>query len=505
MSNQSQDFAMDSFNDAIDTFIDQHYLEALEHLKTLLNYRSVESAPEGAYPFGAAVGKCLDNALDLCKQYGFETYNYDNYAGYAELGTGSEMIGVLAHLDIVPEGDPSTWSHDPFGGEIHEGKLYGRGTLDDKGPAVAAIFAMLAVQAAGVPLNKRLRLIFGTNEETGSACMKYYRENGGEIPTLGFTPDADFPVIHGEKGLMILNLIQKNNKRNPQDLILKIEGGNAANMVPDVASANLSLQTLHALFPEITGDIGTSLHIDSLKTCLTQYSKGQSGIEWHVTPSFATLVVHGVSAHGSTPELGLNAISKLMDHLYGLMKPLYETKSPEQGTLDALVHFYNETIGMDYDGKKFGIGLSDSVSGDLVFNVGIVHTPENEPATLVINIRYPITSAASDVFEGIEAQCIQHGFAYETTSHKDPLYVPIDTPLVQRLLSVYNDYYHTEEQPITIAGGTYAREIPNIVAFGPLNPGQVDTMHQKDEFIDLVHFMDLSKLYARALVALLDA
>lgn len=492
---------MNDHNRLMDTFIDAHKDEAVAMLQALLKHNSVEAPANNGFPFGDAVGECLLDTLEKCESLGFSTRNYDNYAGHAEIGTGEEMIALLTHLDIVPAGDPATWSRDPFGAEIDNGRLYARGSLDNKGPAVAGIYAMLALKSSGIPLNKRVRMIFGTNEESGSACIKHYRAVGGDLPTIGFTPDADFPVIHGEKGLMNLHVHFPFHQERSNGLVQSFNGGNAANMVPDKATVELSTSKLCGiLFPEGTpnefdGNLITQRLIENISV--------DSGLECTAGPSTTTLHMHGISAHGSTPELGVNAISKLMTALAPLMDRLYGAASPEVHTLDHLVRFYNKTIAMTYDGSLAGIGLTDDISGNLVFNVGIVKTPADQDAIITINVRYPITCIADEVHTGFKATCEAYGLKYTVTNHKEPLYVPLDSALVQKLLGVYNGYFGKSEVPITIGGGTYAREMPNIVAFGPMHPGQIDTMHQKDEFIEIEHFLDLAKVYARAIASLM--
>ncbi|MCG0276560.1 MAG: Sapep family Mn(2+)-dependent dipeptidase, partial [Thermosediminibacteraceae bacterium] len=164
----------------------------------IIKIRSVEDAPAPGKPFGEGVARALEYALDLSRSFGFRTKNLDNYIGWAEWGEGAEMVGILVHLDVVPEG--SGWTYPPFGGEIHDGKIYGRGAVDNKGPAMAALYALKTLKDAGVKFKRRVRVIFGTNEESGMKCIKYYLEHDEE-PTMAFSPDAEYPIINGEKGI----------------------------------------------------------------------------------------------------------------------------------------------------------------------------------------------------------------------------------------------------------------------------------------------------------------
>ena len=174
--------------------------EMVAALQRLVRKQSVEAPELPGKPFGEDVDACYTEALTLCHELGFETTDLDRYIGWCEIGSGDEMVAVLGHLDVVPEGEG--WHHPPYGAEIVDNKLYGRGSIDDKGPVVASLFALKAIRDLGIPLNRRVRLLFGLNEETNDRDVFYYREHGGEIPVLGFTPDGEYPLINGEKGIL---------------------------------------------------------------------------------------------------------------------------------------------------------------------------------------------------------------------------------------------------------------------------------------------------------------
>lgn len=202
------------FKNQIDGLMDN----MVKDIQGLIQIKSVEAPAEGNMPFGKGVQDALEYTLNLGEKMGFAVKNVDNYAGHIEFGEGDEIIGVLAHLDVVPEG--SNWDYDPYGAEIADGKIFGRGTIDNKGPAVSALYAMKALKDEGIPVNKRVRLILGTNEETGWEGINYYMKNE-ETPHMGFTPDADFPAIHGEMGILIFDLVKKNLKKDFLMAVLK--------------------------------------------------------------------------------------------------------------------------------------------------------------------------------------------------------------------------------------------------------------------------------------------
>lgn len=455
--------------------LDTTFKEALiADTQRLLRHKSVKGQATDVAPFGEDILKALNFMLELGASMGFKTKNVDNYAGYIEFGEGKEMLGILCHLDVVPEGDG--WIHPPYGGEIEDGKLYARGALDDKGPAMASLYAMKALKDSGYHPDKRIRLILGTDEESGSACMDYYLEHE-ETPTVAFSPDADFPVIHGEMGIILMEL-QKEFTDKIEDggiKILSIKGGNAPNMVPDIATARLIEN--QPIEPIVNG------------FCQTRGVKLTYAKEGDVT----TITAYGESAHGSTPEEGLNAISVLMDFL--------DVVDLEIGDASNFVRFFNRTIGMTYNGEHFGIGLKDDYN-KLVLNLGMIDMDEDK-GSVIINVRYPITVKEQIVRLGIENTVSEAGITINKWRHVAPLFFKPTHPLVTTLMDVYRS--HTgdlDAKPITIGGGTYARSIPNAVAFGALFPGREDRMHKTDEYILIDDLVKITDMFISAIEAL---
>ncbi|MGM0437911.1 MAG: dipeptidase PepV [Bacillota bacterium] len=441
----------------------------------LIRIKSVQDSPEDGKPFGKGVNKALEATLEIAKNMGFKTENVDGYAGYAEMGQGEEMLGILCHLDVVPEG--SNWTYPPYAAEIHDDKIYGRGSIDDKGPGVAALYAMKAVKDSDITLNKRVRIIFGTNEESGWGGMDYYLKNA-EVPDLGFSPDAEFPVIHAEKGILIFKLKEKfkNKSENGKFAIKSIKGGNAPNMVPDHCEAELkgNYKNIEEKLNQFLKDHDYDMSIDKKDDSILLKSEG-------------------VSAHGSMPADGQNAISQLITFL--------GTLDLGENDLADFISFYNNKIGMEYYGESIGCGFEDEVSGKLIFNVGVIDL-STEDGEITINIRYPVTNKAEEVYKEIEEE-INKNIELEEIQHKEPLYVEKDDPLVKNLMNVYRDIVGDEDsEPIAIGGGTYARAIEKAVAFGPLFPGQEELAHQKDEFIGIPELIKNAKIYAGAIAAL---
>ena len=466
------------YNNAIDSMKE----DIIKTTQELIRFKSVETAPEAGAPFGRTMRECLDRALELCESLGFRTKNVDGYAGHAEYGEGEEIIGILVHLDVVPEG--TDWSVDPYGGQVIDGKLFGRGAIDDKGPAVAAMYALKAVKDAGDKFNKRVRIIFGCDEESGRwDCMKNYFKSE-EMPSCGFSPDADFPIINSEKGITIFNLTKKfNQPDSPTCTGIKvnyIKGGNRPNMVPDYCECQLEMQK------DFTDRVQKT--VDYMK------EKQNAQLELMIGDGKCIVKSHGISAHGSTPEKGINAISQMMAFLDTL--PLCAGEKADY------VRFMASSIGMETDGASFGLYMEDEVSGKLVFNLGVIELNE-ETASAVINVRYPVTKTGEEVYDKIDKKAAEGGLSYEELAGKAPLYVPADNFLVQKLSAVYEKITGDKSTLISIGGGTYSRAIKNAVAFGPLFPGQPELAHQKDEYIGVEDLLKCTKIYAEAISELI--
>lgn len=451
--------------------------EIVKSVQEVIGIKSVEEKAKDDMPFGEGPFRALEYVLNLGENLGFKTKNVDNYAGHIEIGQGDEVVGVLVHLDVVPEG--SGWTYPPYAGEIHDEKIFGRGTIDDKGPAISAMYAVKALKDSGVALNKKIRIIFGTNEESGWGGIKHYFQKE-EVPTMAFTPDADFPVIYGEKGIIVFDLVKELENNDCTGIkIEELKGGNAPNMVPDSAYVVLEVEDVEGFknkFSEYETKIGCSIELE------------QIGNKIKVT-------ANGISAHGSTPEKGENAISYLMSFLGKVID--------KKCDIFEFVDIYNNRIGFKHHGEDIGCRFEDSESGKLNFNPGMIKL-EKEKITLTINIRYPIESSDREVYDGIRENLENTNVELiEGKGGMKPLYVSKDNFLVETLMRVYKEETgDNESAPITIGGGTYARAMDNAVAFGPMFPGQKDVAHQKDEYIAIEHLMNITKIYAKALYEL---
>jgi succinyl-diaminopimelate desuccinylase len=428
--------------------------QMIADLATLVSYPSVYS--DDAEPFGQANIDCLNAALKLAEGYGFKTVNMDNYCGYVEMGEGDEIIGILAHLDVVPVS--SGWSSDPFVMRREGDRLYGRGTSDDKGAGIASLTAMRMLRENNIPLNKRIRLIWGCNEETGSKGVAYYVKKEGYV-NCGFTPDGEFPLVFGEKGMVSGWL------KAPSTKILAIEGSNARNIVV----GKCVLTTVSDCYDR-----------KKLDDFLTAHN-----IRYELDGD--RLTVYGTAAHASLPEQGVNALSYAIEGLY------------QAGIEDEFVNAYHDLVGLDYNGNNAGVGLEDEY-GKLTMNMGIARK-EGEDIMVSIDIRFPVTLKKEDV----EKALLERGNGYIVdTATVDPLFFPLDHPMIKALMKAYVEVTgDSEKQPMVIGGGTYAKEMKGIVAFG-CDDGKFNYhIHDDDEFVTVDSLLMQTACYYEALINLL--
>lgn len=411
------------------------------------------------YPFGKAVHEALQQATNIAADLGFRTwYDGKGYYAWAEIGEGEEMVGVIGHMDVVPPGNPEYWTTPAFEPAERDGKLYGRGVQDDKGPMMAALFAVKALMDAGVTFNKRVRFIFGGDEENRWRGMTRYLANE-ETPTMGFTPDAEFPLIFAEKHILQVTLSAPNKANAPA-----LDLGTAFNAVPGEA-------------------FYAGPHQDELAAKLDEL-----GFEYERTDAGVRIL--GKAAHASLPEKGVNAIARLAIALDAI------------GCQARTARFLAQTAGADYHAKAIFGPVADEVSGKLTFNVGKWIITEGEER-LGIDMRIPVTADKEEVADKLRAAAVRFGLDYQEVGGKGSLYVPLDHPLVKTLLSVYREVTGDEDaQPLAIGGGTYARAMDNCVAFGPNFPGSPETAHQANEYIILEEMYRAMAIYAAAIYKL---
>ncbi len=462
----------------IDSLIDGWQGEMIEMLRRWISVPSMadENCGKEGAPFGDEVRKALDIALKDADAFGFETDLVDGYAGSIQYGTGERCMGMLCHLDVVPAGDG--WTYPPFELSVSEGRMFGRGIADDKGPAVAALFAMRAVKESGIPMKDAVRLILGCDEETGMRDMRYYAAHR-KMPDYGFSPDADFPVINIEKGGMTLKLSTHACADPACDIpIYEMYAGEAVNVVPGKAYAIVGTEKISA---EKLNDLLAHSDLPS---------KGSvSAID--IGGGRAKIEAIGQSAHASMPHLGINAAGLLFI-------ALKELKAG--GKLYPAITLIADKIGLSGDGSGLGIDISDEESGALTCNLGLLRYDGVE-LNCVLDCRVPICGDTAALTEKAKAAA-EPTMSVECLHSRGPHHVPADSEIVQGLLAAYHEVTELPAYAFAIGGGTYSRMMPNTVAFGFNFPGDPDPCHMPDESVEINKFVLSTKIFAHAIARL---
>jgi len=452
-------------NEKLERILNSHKDELLSSIKEVIKIPSVRGKAERNAPFGKEVNRALDYTLELAKELGFETHRVDGYAGHIQFGNKGKLFGVLGHLDVVPAGEG--WTVDPFDGTIKDGYIFGRGVIDDKGPTIASMYALKAVKELGLNPKNKIRIILGTNEESGwGGITEYFKQE--EKPQMAVTPDAAFPMIYAEKGIINYEISREFKNGKNGVMLRELSGGNASNMVP--SHARVILQGVNN-----ETEKALSSFKPRNKTKITLERKG----------SEICIDVEGDSAHGSTPDRGENAIAPLLDMLSKI--DLFNKE------LEDFIKKLSERIGYETDGKSLGIAGSDEMSGALTVNLGTIEIKKSL-IKAVINIRYPVffnePRIQSQLKEALKGLDVVGGH------HLEPHYVSPDSELVKILSEVYEKTTGNKAELLTTGGGTYARAVKNAVAFGALFPGREETEHKPDERILIDDLMLLAKIYA---------
>ncbi|WGD98915.1 dipeptidase PepV [Bacillus safensis] len=452
--------------------------DLIKDTQSFLQIESVldeEGGKEGK-PFGEKVDDALQYMLKKGEDEGFTVKNVDGYAGHIEYGKGEDIVGVLCHVDVVPAGDG--WTTPPFSADIRENKIFARGAIDDKGPTMAAFYALKILKDSGLQLSKKIRMIIGTDEESDWRCVDHYFKHEA-MPQIGFAPDADFPIIHAEKGIIdaTLSFTYQQTADHPRYTLKQFTSGMRLNMVPDEAAATVTAAQEHGA--------------ESLKTAFEAYLANHklSG-EVKNTADGLHFTLKGVSVHAMEPAHGTNAGIHMANFLCG-------HELDEHGL--AFTSQINALFDQDTRGQKLGIACKDDISGDLTLNVGTIRYKQNEEAKLGLNVRYPVTADGKDVKKGIESI---KGASLLKFEDSPPHHVSKDHPLVKTLQRVYEEQTGDPATLIAIGGGTYARSLEAGVAFGPLFPGRPDCAHQKDEYIEIDDLLRAAALYAQAMYEL---
>lgn len=433
-----------------------HYIDNIQSdmLKDLAGFIEIPSISDNKQQ----VAEALNYALNLGRKLGFKSYSYlDNQVGVIEIGHGDETLGILSHVDVVSPGDMKKWNSPPFEAVIKDEKIFGRGTIDDKGAIIASLYAMKAVLDLGLPLHKKVQLILGTQEEVEWTDMESYVKQFS-LPDYGFTPDGEFPLCNIEKGCMDITM------EFPLDLISKdpgslvsISAGTAANIVPGVCTAEIIEDTNGILVP-------------------------------------CTHNALGKAVHSCQPEKGENAIFNMVKHLSNL--------NLKQNKLLDLVYMINEKFS-DLNGKALGLyNQSEYYNGEFVHRN--VFTPtilnvKNNVATLIVNIRYSYGTDAQDIIDTFKNLAKYYGGSLTAFNNLPAVYVSKDRPFMQAFAEAYEKVSGRKNEFVLAYGGSYAKAMPNIVSWGPIFPEDEDTCHEENEYISIKSLVDNSKIFGVAI------
>ena len=438
----------------MDKYFDEIVYSTVEILKFDSSLKPAEGE-NGEYPFGKETAECLQFFLDLAQSFGFETKNYDNYIGEVIFGKGEEFA-VLAHLDVVPAG--SGWKYPPFGGVINDDpsdggvlgtKIWGRGALDDKTPAIVCLYALKALKDSGFSPRRKIKLIVGCNEECGWKCIEHYNKVA-KMPEEGFTPDADFPVIYAEKGILHFTLSFPIENAP----FSALQAGERVNMVCDLAQAILTKKAGGKLVHYENKIAGTSFSYDNTTNILRVYGK---------------------SAHGSTPDKGANAL----------------------GALLAFLGSFNESCQKAYDvlfGDSLGLKSLQDETGFLTLSPNVASF-SGGVLKITADMRFPATMKLEQITQKLDLL----GLEYAIESYKEPLYNDQKGALISTLSRVFEKTTGRSASPLAIGGGTYARALKCGCGFGPYLPETEDVIHQPNEYVTFDHIKLLGEIYFDAI------
>lgn len=428
-------------------FIDQHFDDMTKDLAELIAIPSESDDLE-------KVREALRLAVGQAEKYGFKAYTVlDDKVGIVEMGEGPETLGILTHVDVVPAGDPAQWDSDPYEAVIRDGKIYGRGTLDDKGLVLSSLYAMRAVKELGLPLHKKVQLIIGTQEEVEWTDMDEYVKEY-PLPDYGFTPDGSYPICNIEKGY-IDQIMEFDVSDDVKDgsYLSELDIGTAVNVVPGEAKAVLS-----------------------------------DGSEIKVT---------GKACHSSQPEMGVNSI-----HLMG--EELSKAGLAENKLLKLLNAVCDDFS--DPYGEKLGLrSESDYYEGEFVHRNVLSPTilkAKDGKAELAVNVRFPYGEESERIIGRLTAWAEEHGGHTVSVDSQNAVFVPSSSPFLQVFAEAYEKESGLKNEFTLEYGGTYAKAMPNIVSWGPLFPGEEDMCHQANEYLSLESLRISTKIFAASIAGI---
>ncbi|MBS1719774.1 MAG: Sapep family Mn(2+)-dependent dipeptidase [Armatimonadetes bacterium] len=447
---------------ALHQWLEAHEAELVEDTRTVLRFASIESEALPNAPYGAENRAALDFVLDKAQQWGMKTTDLEGHLGYAEFGTGDRLVMSLGHLDVVPVGPG--WKYPPFGAEIDNGYIYSRGATDDKGPTMAAFYAMRAIKEVVPDIACRLRIAFGCDEESGFGCVARYMETE-EAPTFGVAPDSGWPLYHAEKGIADF-VVSRSLPKGDMELV-SMEGGQRPNIVIDSCKATVKVAA------SVRAEVEEKVR-----------GKWDANVEAHFEGDLLHITTRGKAAHGSTPFMGDNAATRAFRFMVEIA-PFTVREAYEELLLSC-----------HSSGAGIGIAGQDEVSKDLTSNLGIVWV-EGGRLQMLFNIRYCVTWTGEHLLSLCQnyLKTLHGDFEVRVDRDSKPLYFPLEHPLVKAVCEVYTAETGDVRAPGVMGGGTYARAIPNCVSIGTSWDGD-GLAHETDERVAITSLHRAAKIYA---------
>lgn len=463
------------YREEIEKYVEEHKQEMIDDVISLCRIDSQKTAYKEGMPFGEGPARALHIALEMAGNYGFAVRNYDNYVGAVDLNDKERGLDILAHLDVVPEGEGWTETK-PFDPIVKDGKIFGRGTSDDKGPAMAALYALKAVKDLNIPLKKNVRLILGTDEECGSSCIAHYYKIEKEAP-MTFTPDGEYPVVNIEKGRLDGHFIGSLPLEDKLPRLVSIKAGTKINVVPPKAMAVLEgfdFKAVEKLADEVEKETGIKFVFD-------------------LEPEFS-VTAFGANAHASTPHKGNNAIT-------GLLTLLSRLEFAPSKRVDAIKGLIKLMPHGQTDGTDLGIAVSDEKSGSLTLAFSMLELDE-KGLDGYFDSRCPVSTDPEKTLKTCREKFQSIGLEFTNTTMQNPHEVDANSDFVRTLNKCYEEYTGRKGECIAIGGGTYVHNIKNGVAFGAVFPETDTRMHGADEFMPIDELVVSAKIFAQVIVDL---
>lgn len=486
--NKDNDIKEPEYREYIDRWIDGHREEMIEDLKSLVRIASVKGEAREGMPFGEMPARAVHAMQEMMERYGLRVTNYENYCIAGDLDAeGGKALDILAHLDVVPVSD--TWTKTaPFEPLVEGDRIYGRGTSDDKGPAVAALYAMRCIRELGLDLKNGVRLICGSDEESGSADLEYYYAREKEA-LYTFSPDSHYPLINIEKGRLSRKFCAEgagaaNAPKAGYVRILSINVGDAPNIVPGRGTMVIS---------------GASDDMLRKAADETEALTGGS-FSWKTEDGKSVVTAAGESAHAASPELGINSVTMLLE----LIKRLPVTEEDGSALLRKIGQLWPHG---DYYGEGLGVGACDEESGKLTMTLDILRYDLSEDGGTfrlegAFDCRAPLCCDDNNLTAKVRARLKAEGLAMEEGNMTPVHYVSADSEIVRKLLESYELYFGKKGEPFAIGGGTYVHDLERGVAFGCAVPGVDNRMHGDDEFMEIPVLVTSAKIFADAIMRL---